>query len=106
MSDKMCRCKEPLLKQSLPEGFKGKIRCAECDGIALIDTNAPKVEYEGDDEVEELLFNAIQRNQCDMEYGILRELRRISLMLEELVSSKKEPTTQGESRYKGKKQKD
>ena len=50
MADKVCQCGNPTVKQALPDGFRGKLKCANCDG--LFEYPTPELRYKGDDRVE------------------------------------------------------
>jgi hypothetical protein len=62
-NEKPCLCKEgPKIVQSIPEGFKGNVICARCNGIATFQRS--REEYKGNDPVEEYLFDAKKNSRC------------------------------------------
>lgn len=47
---KICQCGIPSLRQAVPEGFKGMVRCSRCEG--LFEYPIKKIEYHGTDPIE------------------------------------------------------
>lgn len=84
--DKNCTCETPVVNQAIPDGFKGKIKCAGCGGIATYPL--PVEKYKGKDPIEEHLFNLKSRKiPIDNETALLTLLLRIEKKLNTFLSS-------------------
>jgi len=83
MNQKSCQCQNgPELKQSIPQGFRGQVTCAKCEGTATLPR--PEKQYEGKDPVEKLLFDISKNVQgLTLETAILTMLIRIEKALGE-----------------------
>lgn len=85
--EKVCTCETPKLNQPLPEGFEGTIVCAECEGIATYPL--PEDKYDGDDPIEEYLFNSEKRHVAmNNELALVIILLRIEKKLSALLPGK------------------
>lgn len=81
MKQKSCTCVKPKLTQELPLGFKGKVVCAECKGMAEYPLKEAK--YTGNDPVEGYLFSLGQHSSnMTFEKAVLVMLLRIEKSLQ------------------------